>query len=58
MVFSIVMFKHFNFGQKCTVITNFKSITQLFAKIIIKTSPSLARISFCVLDYDFEIVYQ
>ena len=43
VVFSILHFKHFTFGQKVHVITDHKPLITLFRKNLYATSPRLSR---------------
>ena len=58
VVFSILHFRHFTFGQKVHVITDHKPLITLFRKNLHATSPRLSRVLVQILDYNIEFHYQ
>ena len=58
VVFSILHFKHFTYGQKVHVITDHKPLITLFRKNLHATSPRLSHMLVQILDYNIEFHHQ
>ena len=58
VVFSILHFKHFTFGQKVHVITDHKPLITLFRKNLHTTSPGSSHMLVQILDYNIEFHHQ
>ena len=58
VVFSILHFKNFTFGQKVHVITDHKPLITLFRKNLHATSPRLSHMLVQILDYNIEFHHQ
>ena len=58
MVFSVLHFKHFTFGQNIHIITDHKPLIMLFKKNLHATSPRLSQMLVQILDYNIEFHHQ
>ena len=58
MVFSVLNFKNFTFGQYIHIITNHKPLIMLLKKNVHATSPRLSQMLVQILDYNIEFHHQ
>ena len=58
VVFSVLHFKHFTFGQNIHIITDHKPLIMLFKKSLHDTSPRLSQMLVQILDYNVEFHHQ
>ena len=58
MLFSVLHFKHFTYGHKVHIITDYKPLVSLFRKSLTSASPRLSRMLLRILDYQLEVIYQ
>ena len=57
VIFSVLHFKHFNYGRKVTMITDHKPLITLF-KNIAASSPCLSCMLIKIIDFQIELQYQ
>ena len=58
LLFAITHFKHFTYGRLVHVITDHKPLVSLFRKLLVDSSPRLARMLMQLLDYTLDVRYQ
>ena len=58
VLFSVLHFKHFTYGCKVHMITDHKPLVSLFKKSLTSASPRLSRMLLCIIDYQWDVMYQ
>ena len=58
VLFSVLHFKHFIYGQRVNIITDHKPLVSLFEKNLTSASPRLSRMLLHILDYQLNIMHQ
>ena len=58
VLFSVLHFKHFTYGQKVHIFTDHKPLVSLFRKSLMSALPRLSRMLLHILDYQLDVMYQ
>ena len=58
VVFGVLHFKHFTYGQQVTVIMDHKPLSTLFKKNIVASSPTLFQMLIKVIDFQVDLQHQ
>ena len=58
VMFSVLHFKHFSYGQQVTVITDHKPLITLFKKNITASSPRISQMLIKIIDFQVDLQHQ